>query len=195
MSPEELARIVPLRSEYDQFSVRIEELERRVAELSERVPEDRATIVMFSGDLDKVLAGFLIAAGAATAGLETSIFFTFWGLSALKKAEARAAGTRNIKEKMFAMMTPSGSAALGVSRMNFMGIGASMMRSMMKDKGIASLEELMDVARELGVRFIACTMTMDIMAVSKEELVDGLEYGGVATYMADAARSRVTLFI
>jgi len=159
------------------------------------VPEDRATIVMFSGDLDKVLAGFLIAAGAATAGLETSIFFTFWGLSALKKAEARAAGTRNIKEKMFAMMTPSGSAALGVSRMNFMGIGASMMRSMMKDKGIASLEELMDVARELGVRFIACTMTMDIMAVSKEELVDGLEYGGVATYMADAARSRVTLFI
>jgi len=195
MSPEELARIVPLRSEYDQFSARIEELERQVADLSGRVPEDRATIVMFGGDLDKVLAGFIIAAGAATAGLETSIFFTFWGLSALKKKEAQAAGRKDIKERLFAMMTPSGSTALGVSRMNFMGIGASMMRSMMKDKGVASLEELMDVTRELGVRFIACTMTMDIMAVSKEELIDGLEYGGVATYMADAARSRVTLFI
>ena len=172
-----------------------EEMDAKIAAVRARTVDDAATIVVFSGDLDKALAGFVIATGAAAAGLETSIFFTFWGLSALKKAEARAAGTRNIKEKMFAMMTPSGSAALGVSRMNFMGIGASMMRSMMKDKGIASLEELMDVARELGVRFIACTMTMDIMAVSKEELVDGLEYGGVATYMADAARSRVTLFI
>ena len=195
MSPEELARIVPLKTGSDRLAARVEELERQVAELSERMPEDRATIVMFGGDLDKVLAGFIIATGAAAAGLETSIFFTFWGLSALKKTEARAAGQKNIKERLFAMMTPSGSTGLGVSRMNFMGIGASMMRSMMKDKGVASLEELMDVARELGVRFIACTMTMDIMAVAKEELVDGLEFGGVATYMADAARSKVTLFI
>jgi len=195
MSPEELARIVPLKTGSDRLAARVEELERQVAELSERMPEDRATIVMFGGDLDRVLAGFIIATGAAAAGLETSIFFTFWGLSALKKTEARAAGQKNIKERLFAMMTPSGSTGLGVSRMNFMGIGASMMRSMMKDKGVASLEELMDVARELGVRFIACTMTMDIMAVAKEELVDGLEFGGVATYMADAARSKVTLFI
>ena len=195
MSPEELARIVPLKTGSDRLAARVEELERQVAELSERMPEDRATIVMFGGDLDRVLAGFIIATGAAAAGLETSIFFTFWGLSALKKTEARAAGQKNIKERLFAMMTPSGSTGLGVSRMNFMGIGASMMRSMMKDKGVASLEELMDVARELGVRFIACTMTMDIMAVTKEELVDGLEFGGVATYMADAARSKVTLFI
>ena len=84
---------------------------------------------------------------------------------------------------------------LGASRMNFFGIGASMLRSMMKDKGIATLEELMEVAKDLGVKFIACTMSMDVMGVSKEQLIDNLEYGGVATYMADASRSKVTLFV
>ena len=150
---------------------------------------------MFSGDLDKILAGFVIATGAAAAGLETSLFFTFWGLCALKKINVASSANKNLKEKMFAMMTPSGSTTLGVSRMNFMGIGAKMLRSMMKDKGISSLEELMEIARDLGVKFIACTMSMDAMGVTQEELIDGLEYGGVATYMADASRSKVTLFI
>jgi peroxiredoxin family protein len=93
------------------------------------------------------------------------------------------------------MMAPSGSKTLGVSRMNFFGIGAMMLRSMMKEKGIATLEELMDVAKDLGVKIIACTMSMDAMGISKEELIDSLDYGGVATYMADACRSKVTLFI
>ena len=174
---------------------RIEQLERAVEELKIRMPEDRATIVVFSGDLDKVLASFVIATGAAAAGLETSMFFTFWGLCALKKAGAASPGGRTLKEKMFAVMTPSGSKALGVSRMNFFGIGAMMLRSMMKEKGIASLEELMDIAKDLGIKIIACTMSMDAMGVSKDELCDNLEYGGVATYMADACRSKVTLFI
>jgi peroxiredoxin family protein len=173
----------------------VRQLEQKVTDLSDRVPEDRATLVVFSGDLDKVLAGFVIATGAAAAGLETTIFFTFWGLCAIKKTGIESAAKKSIKEKMFAMMTPSSSESLGVSRMNFMGIGAKMLRSMMKDKGISSLEELMGIARDLGVKFIACTMSMDAMGVTKEELVDGLEYGGVATYMADAARSKVTLFI
>jgi len=172
-----------------------ERLEQEINELSQRAPENRATIVVFSGDLDKVLAGLVIATGAAAAGLETTMFFTFWGLCVLKKTQVALAGQKNIKEKMFALLTPSGSKALGVSRMNFMGIGAKMLRSMMKDKGIASLEELMEAARGLRVKFIACTMSMDAMGVMKDELVDGLEYGGVATYMADASRSKVTLFI
>jgi len=170
------------------------ELQKEIAEVRERTVDDRATIVVFSSDLDKVLAGFVIATGAAAAGLETSMFFTFWGLSVLKKKGAPAPKS-DLKEWMFGLMTPASSESLGVSKMNFLGIGALMLRSMMKDKNIASLEELMDMAGELGVKRIACTMSMDAMGIKKEELVDGLEYGGVATYMADAARSRVTLFI
>jgi peroxiredoxin family protein len=170
------------------------DLEAMIAEVRARTADDAATIVVFSADLDKVLAGFVIATGAAAAGLETSMFFTFWGLSALKKKGA-AGGPKNIMEKLFAVMTPSSSESLGTSKMNFFGIGSVMLRKMMKDKQIASLEELMALARDLDVKLIACTMSMDAMGVSKEELLDGLSYGGVATYMADAVRSRVTLFI
>jgi peroxiredoxin family protein len=171
-----------------------EEMEGKLAEIRERTVDNRATLVVFSNDLDKVLAAFVIATGAAAAGLETSMFFTFWGLSALKKKGAPG-GPKNIMERMFAMMTPGSSESLGTSKMNFFGMGALMLRKMMKDKQISTLEELMEVARELNVKKIACTLSMDAMGVSREELIDGLEYGGVATYMADAARSRVTLFI
>ena len=171
-----------------------DEMETKLAEVRERTVDNAATIIIFSGDLDKVLAGFVLATGAAAAGLETSMFFTFWGLSALKKKGA-AAGPKNIMEKMFGVMTPSSSESLGTSKMNFFGMGSVMLRKMMKDKGIATLEELMDLAREMDVKMIACTMSMDAMGVGKEELLDGLTYGGVATYMADAVRSRVTLFI
>lgn len=171
-----------------------EEMEAKLAEVRERTVDNRATLVVFSGDLDKVLAAFVIATGAAAAGLETSMFFTFWGLSALKKKGA-AGGPKNMMERMFGMMTPASSESLGTSKMNFFGMGAVMLRKMMKDKDIASLEELMALGRDLDIKMIACTMSMDAMGVGKEELVDGLEYGGVATYMADAASSRVTLFI
>jgi len=170
------------------------ETEAKLAELRERTVDDAATIVVFSGDLDKVLAGFVIATGAAAAGLETSMFFTFWGLAALKKKGA-ASGQKNLMERMFSAMTPASSESLGTSKMNYFGMGAVMLRKMMKDKQIASLEELMALARELEIKMIACTMSMDAMGVAKEELIDDLAYGGVATYMADAARSRVTLFI
>jgi len=184
-----------LQNDIRQLRNKTERLEQEINELSQRAPENRATIVVFSGDLDKVLAGLVIATGAAAAGLETTIFFTFWGLCVLKKTQVALAGQKNIKEKMFALLTPSGSKSLGVSRMNFMGIGAKMLRSMMKDKGIASLEELMAAARGLRVKFIACTMSMDAMGIAKEELLDQLEFGGVAAFMADASRARVSLFI
>jgi len=171
-----------------------DEMEGKLAEVRERTVDDAATIVVFSGDLDKVLAAFVLATGAAAAGLQTSMFFTFWGLAALKKKGA-AGGSKNIMEKMFAVMTPSSSESLGTSKMNYFGMGAVMLRKMMKDKQIATLEELMALAREMDVKLIACTMSMDAMGVSKQELQDGLTYGGVATYMADAVRSRVTLFV
>ena len=171
-----------------------DEMEAKLAAVRERTVDDAATIIVFSGDLDKVLAAFVLATGAAAAGLQTSMFFTFWGLSALKKKGA-AGAPKNIMEKMFAVMTPSSSESLGTSKMNYFGMGAVMLRKMMKDKQIATLEELMALARELDVKLIACTMSMDAMGVSKDELLDDLTYGGVATYMADAVRSRVTLFI
>lgn len=170
------------------------DLERAVAELRERTPENRAALVVFSGDLDRVLAAFVIATGAAAAGLETSMFFTFWGLSVLKKKGLKV-GRKGFKQRMFALMTPTGSEGLGTSKLNFFGMGAVMLRAMMKEQGIASLEELMAMARDLGVKITACTMSMDAMGIAREELCDGLEYGGVAAFMADASRARVSLFI
>jgi peroxiredoxin family protein len=170
------------------------DIQRQLDDLRERTIGHQCAIIVFSGDLDKALAGFVLATGAAAAGLEVSMFFTFWGLSVLKKPGA-GGGRKNFKESMFSMMTPSSSLGLGTSQMNFFGIGAAMMRSMMKEKNIASLEELMDLAREMGVKLMACTMSMDVMGVTKDELIDGLAFGGVAAYMADASQSRVTLFI
>ena len=189
----ELASLVAAEVSRQVGSVRAE-LERAIEELRERTPEDRAALVVFSGDLDRVMAAFVIATGAAASGLETSMFFTFWGLSVLKKKGARAVG-KGLKQRMFALMTPTGPEGLGTSQLNFFGMGATMLRSMMKEEGIASLEELMGMARELGVKMTACTMSMDAMGIAKEELVSGLEYGGVAAFLADASRARVSLFI
>ena len=193
MESPEMAALVAAEIEKQLAPLR-EEMAKSLAEVRERTVDNRATIVVFSGELDKVLAAFVIATGAAAAGLETTMFFTFWGLAPLKKKGA-AGGHKGIKERMFSMMTPSGPASLPTSKLNFFGMGSLMLRSMMKDKEIASLEELMAMARDLDVKLIACTMSMDAMGVAREELVDGIEYAGVATYMADAANSRVTLFV
>jgi peroxiredoxin family protein len=177
------------------MAVELAEIRKEMAELRAQVPEDRAALVVFSGDLDRAIAAFVIATGAAAAGLETTIFFTFWGLSILKKKNGAAVSKRDLMQKMFAMMTPSSSESLGVSKMNYFGIGAAMLRTMMKKQQVASLEELMALAHELGVRMIGCTMSMDVMGVDKDELFDGIELGGVAAFMGEAARARVSLFI
>lgn len=176
-------------------AVELAAMRQEIAALRERVPEDRATLVVFSGDLDRAIAAFVIATGAAASGLETTLFFTFWGLSILKKKHSAAVVKRDLMQKMFALMTPGSSASLGVSKMNYFGIGATMLRTMMKKQRVSSLEELMDLARELGVRMIGCSMSMDVMGVDKAELFDGIELGGVAAFMGEAARARVALFI
>jgi peroxiredoxin family protein len=172
---------------------RLARLEAAQAEMRADVPENRVALVVFSGDLDKVLASFVIATGAAAVGMQVSMFFTFWGLSALKKG-IHLKG-KGILEKAFTLLTPGSSASLGLSQHNFAGIGARLMRRLMRQKEIASLEELMQLAREMGVRFVGCQMSMDVMGVTREELLDNVELGGVATYLADASRSKVTLFI
>ena len=150
------------------------------------------TMVVFSGDLDKAIAAFIIANGALTMGKKVTMFFTFWGLSILKKKNL---AKKSFIEKMFAMMLPKNSQDLPVSKMNFFGIGAKMIRSVMKKKNIMSLEELMKKAKEVGVNITACTMSMDVMGISKEELIDGINYGGVGQYLGEAEKSNNNLFI
>ena len=173
----------------------IDGLRQEIAELRDRTPEDKAAIIVFSGDLDRLLASLVLATGAAAAGLETSMFFTFWGLSALKKKGAMTLSGKSMKEKMFALMTPSSTEAMGVSKMNFFGVGASMLRTMMKEKNVSSVEDMMALARELGVKMIGCTMSMDVMGITREQLADDIELGGVATFMGEAAKARFSLFI
>jgi peroxiredoxin family protein len=172
---------------------KVQDLERRISTVEGQVAEDRVTLVVFSGDLDRVLAAFLIATGAAAMGQQVSMFFTFWGLSVLKR-DSQLAG-KTLFQKMMAVMTPESSKGLPVSSMNYFGIGAKMLRSMMKEKNVSSLEELIALARELGVRMISCEMSRDLMGIRESELVSGLECGGVASFLADSLKSRTSLFI
>ncbi|TGY41520.1 pyridine nucleotide-disulfide oxidoreductase [Clostridium sartagoforme] len=152
------------------------------------------TMVVFSGDLDKAIASFIIANGAATMGKKVTMFFTFWGLNILRKPE-KVNTPKNIIEKAFGMMMPRGSKKLGLSRMNMGGMGAKMIRGVMKNKNIQSLEDLMTAAIENGIEIVACTMSMDVMGIKKEELIDGITYGGVGYYLGEANSSNVNLFI
>src|SRR5512147_177039 len=172
---------------------RVRELEKRLSELEERAPDDRVSIIVFSGDLDRVLAAFVIATGAAAMGQQVSMFFTFWGLSVLKK-DSLLSG-KSLFQKMMALMSPGSSKDLPVSKMNYFGVGAKMMRSMMKQKKVGSLEEMISLARELGVRMIACEMSRDVFGIKESELVAGLECGGVASFLADSLKARTSLFI
>lgn len=152
------------------------------------------TIIVFSGDLDKVLASFIIANGAASMGRPVTMFFTFWGLNVLRKAEKQGI-KKPFMDKMFGAMMPRGSTRLTLSNMNMGGMGTKMMKKVMQDKNVDSLEALMKQAMFNGVKLVACTMSMDIMGITKEELMDGVEYAGVATYLGDAEESNVNLFI
>ena len=172
---------------------RIQDLEKRLAQVEGQVAEDRVALVVFSGDLDRVLASFIIATGAAAMGQQVSMFFTFWGLSVLKKD--RLLSGKSLFQKMMALMSPGSSKDLPVSKMNYFGVGAKMMRSMMKQKKVGSLEEMISLARELGVRMIACEMSRDVFGIKESELVDGLECGGVASFLSDSLKSRTSLFI
>lgn len=152
------------------------------------------TFIMFSDDLDKALATFVLANGAAATGQKVTIFFTFWGLNVIKKLQ-KPKVEKDIFGKMFGMMLPSSSKKLKLSKMSMGGIGGKMMRYIMKEKGIDSLESLRQQALENGVEFIACQMSMDVMGVKKEELLDNVTIGGVATYMERADNANVNLFI
>ena len=155
---------------------------------------DGKTFVVFSGDLDKTIAAFIMANGAAAMGREVTIFFTFWGLNILRKPK-KVKVKKTFIEKMFGFMMPRGTKKLGLSRMNMGGAGAKMIRAVMKSKGVSSLEELIQNAIDHGVKLVACQMSMDIMGIKREELIDGVELGGVATFLGSVEQSNMSLFI
>jgi NADPH-dependent 2,4-dienoyl-CoA reductase/sulfur reductase-like enzyme/peroxiredoxin family protein/rhodanese-related sulfurtransferase/TusA-related sulfurtransferase len=152
------------------------------------------TIIVFSGDLDKALASFIIANGAAAMGRRVTMFFTFWGLNLLRKGD-KVRVEKSLIENMFGMMMPRGAGKLKLSKLNMGGMGTVMMRRVMKDKNINSLEDLMQKAMQSGIKLVACTMSMDVMGIRPEELIDGVELGGVGAYLGDAEESDVNLFI
>ena len=155
---------------------------------------DNKTIVVFSDDLDKALASFIIANGAASMGKKVTMFFTFWGLNIIKRRNPVKV-KKDFLGTIFGIMLPKNTSALKLSKMNMFGIGSSMMRLIMKRKNIDSLESLIDQAQESGVEFIACTMSMDVMGVKKEELMDGVNFAGVATYLERSEQANMSLFI
>ena len=156
--------------------------------------QENATIVLFSGELDKALAAMIIAQGAAAQGKKVAIFFTFWGLNVLRKS-GHTKVKKNFIEKMFGWMMPKGPKHLPLSSMNMLGMGPEMIKMIMKQKNVDSLDMMIKSAQDLGVKFIACTMSMDLMGIKAEEMIDGLEYSGVGTYISHNENVGTTLFI
>lgn len=154
---------------------------------------DKATIVVFNGDMDKVFAAFIIATGAAASGMDTTMFFTFWGLKAIQKGNLTG---KSFLGRMIGLMNRGGIERIGPSRFNFGGIGRGLFKKMMKDKNVVMLDELLETAIDLDVKLYACKMSMDVMEIAQEDIIDEVSgFMGVAGYIKEASESGLTLFI
>ncbi len=180
----------------EHLSEQIEEIKGQLQAIASGGQEDKLSLIVFSGDLDKVLASFVIATGATAMGLDVVMFFTFWGTPVLRD-KGKSAGGKDVMGKMFGTMLPKGAGGVKLSKMNMGGMGTSMMRSLMKKKNVASLDELMELAAEFGVRIFVCEMSMDLMGFKREEMIDypGMTYCGVAKFLEEAVESKIQLFI
>jgi peroxiredoxin family protein len=177
------------------------DVEKELSALKEQVEarpgaKRKLSMVVFSGDLDKHIASMIIATGAAAMGMEVVMFYTFWGTAALRDPKKRARG-KNLIEKMFGIMLPRGRNRTKLSKMQMGGMGAAMIKGLMKKKNVASLDELFEIAAQLGIKIVICEMSMDLMGFKVEEMIDypGLSIGGVATFLADAGESAIQLFV
>ena len=159
-------------------------------------PENKLSIIMFSGDMDKALASLVIATGAVAMGMDVVMFFTFWGTPILRDKKKKVGG-KDLMGKMFGAMLPKDAGEVKLSNMNMGGMGTSMMKSLMKKKNVASIEEMLELAAELGVRIYVCEMSMDLMGFKREEMIDypNLTFCGVAKFLEEAKNSKIQLFI
>lgn len=166
-------------------------LQKQVASIQKEMPKDKVTLLVTSFELDQLLPAFIVASGAASFGMEVTMFFTLWGINAMKEKNIYTG--KSIKEKMITFMLPSTPKSTTISRMNMMGVGTAMMKQMMQEQNVETLPDLIDLAAELDVKMLACQMTMGIMGITKEELRQDVAYGGVAAYIEEAAEAKVTL--
>ncbi len=165
-----------------------------LAELQETKPE-KVTLVLLSGDMDRAMAAFIIATGAAAMGMQVTMFFTFWGLNVIRRAGGQTSA-KDWLRRMFGFLNKGGAESLPLSRFHFGGIGTRMMKRVMGDNRMPGVPELVQMAQELGVRFIACTTTMGLMGIRKDTLIPGVDQlAGVTTYLAEAKDGNVNLFI
>lgn len=156
----------------------------------------KLSLIMFSGELDKALAGFVLASGAAASGWDVTLFFTFWGINIMRSENKTALEKKDITSKMFGRMMPKGTEELKLSSMHMAGIGTSLMKKRMKEKNVSTLYEMIQDAKELGAKFLVCDMSMEIMGLKKEEFIDEVDdIVGVGTYLKEAKESDVNLFI
>ena len=163
---------------------------------SKATPSNKISMIVFSGDLDKVLASFVIATGAVAMGMDVVMFFTFWGTPVLRDQQKKV-GDKDFMGKMFGAMLPKGTDAVKLSKMNMGGMGTAMMKSLMKKKNVASLDQMIEMAGELGVQIYVCEMSMDLMGFKREEFIQypHMDFCGVAKFLEDAQDSKVQLFI
>jgi peroxiredoxin family protein len=179
-----------------QIEEQLAALKSRIDVLDKKVTEPKVAAIVFSGDLDKVLASFVIATGAVAMGMEAVMFFTFWGTPVLRDKNKRVGG-KDTMGKMFGTMLPKGTGEVKLSKMNMGGMGTAMMKSLMKKKNVATLEQMLEMAEELGVKIFVCEMSMDLMGFKREEMIayKDLTFCGVAKFLEEANNSRITLFI
>ena len=172
------------------------ELRAKIDAMDKQKASDKLSMVVFSGDLDKVLASFVIATGAVAMGMEAVMFFTFWGTPVLRD-KGKSVGGKDVMGKMFGTMLPKGTGDVKLSKMNMGGMGTTMMKSLMKKKNVASLEQMLEMAAELDVKIYVCEMSMDLMGFKREEMIEypDLTFCGVAKFLEEAKDSRVQLFI
>lgn len=173
----------------------IQELQKKIAKI-EKGTKDQLSMVVFSGDLDKILAAMIISTGAAAYDMKVKLFFTFWATAALRDPMKSVTG-KTFLGKMFGMMLPKGMNKIKLSKMHMMGMGTSMIKGLMKKKKVASLPEMFKTAGELGIEINICEMSMDLMGFKREEMIDypHMNVCGVATFLADAQESKIQLFI
>jgi peroxiredoxin family protein len=175
---------------------RIKDLEEQMEDIKRSMPQDQLSMVVFSGDLDKMLAAFIIAVGAAAMYERVVMFFTFWGIPAMRDIQKHVKKA-DVMASMFGKMLPNGSTKLKLSQMHMAGLGTRMMKGLMKQKGAMSLEDLMKAAADFGVEIVICEMSMDLMGFKMEEMIDypNITLAGAAKFLQEAGESKVTLFI